>query len=186
MSKIFLPLLVSAAILAAGLHLACDDGDADQSASKSGASAQAKLPEGLLLASAPEGAHGVSETRSAAGEGQTVVVRGVVGGREEPIAQNRAILTLLDESVKTCDRMDTDDGCTTPWDACCEAPETIAQNSLAVQVVDAQGRVLEGSLAGAGGLKPLARVVVVGKYRPSPDGQSAIVEATGIFVEPGA
>ena len=63
------------------------------------------------------------------------------------------------------------------------APEAISANSLAVQVVDANGRVLEGSLAGAGGLAPLSRVVVVGRYRPSPDGQAAVLEATRLYVE---
>lgn len=186
MKKTLLHIFAIAALLAGAAVLpGCDDEASDGAPTASAAtSAQAALlPEGFVLASAPDGARGVAETRSAAQEGETVVVRGVIGGREEPIAPNRAILTLLDESVKTCDRMSEDDGCKTPWDACCEAPEVISANSLAVQVVDAQGRVLEGSLAGAGGLAPLSRVVVVGRYRPSPDGQAAVLEATRLYVE---
>lgn len=187
MSKqLFMSLLI--ALLAAGIGLACDN--AEDAAPASGGPAasageQDALPASLTLASEPEGSRSVSEVRSGASEGDTVVVRGVVGGREEPIAENRAILTLLDESVQTCDQMEmSGDGCQTPWDACCVPQETIAAKSATVQVVDAEGRPLKASLASIANLAPLSRIVVVGKYHPTADGQAATIEAQGIYVVP--
>ena len=120
--------------------------------------------------------------RAGAQEGQEVVVRGVVAGSAEPLAENRAILTLLDETVKTCDR-NPSDSCQTPWDACCEPQETISANAATVQVVDAEGRPLKAGLKGLGNIAPLSRVVIVGTFHPSADGQSAVINATGIHVE---
>ena len=174
-------LLVVLAVLPGLAGVACDDSE-DSAAPAASASPESRLPEGLILASEPDGAQSVSNLRASAGDGETVVVRGVVGGREDPIAENRAILTLLDESVETCDRMETDDGCKTPWDACCTPQETIAANLATVQVVDGKGSPLRTSLRGVDRLAPLARVIVVGKYRPSPDGQAAVIDATGIYI----
>lgn len=175
--RYLLPLLLLTTLLA----LACDQ--QDDAVPEPSANAQEVLPDGLILASAPEGAQSVAEVRAGAQEGQEVVVRGVVAGSAEPLAENRAILTLLDESIETCDRMAVDDGCETPWDACCAPPETISANAATVQVVDAEGRPLKAGLKGLGNIAPLSRVVIVGTFHPSADGQSAVINATGIHVE---
>ena len=174
-------LLAAAVLSLAGV--ACD-GAEETSTRSSTASPKATLPDGLMLTTAPQEARSVSEVRQAS-DGEKVVVRGVVAGRVDPIADNRAILTLLDESVSTCDK-NPSDSCATPWDACCEPQEVIARNSATVQIVDGEGRPLKASLKGLGTLAPLSRVVVVGTYRPTADGQAAVINATGIFVEPQA
>lgn len=173
--------LLALSMIAAFLLSGCDPGDETANSPATG-TAEPALPEGLVLASAPQGARSVAEVRASAQEGDQVVVRGVVGGREEPMAGNRAILTLLDETVKTCDQ-NPEDGCETPWDACCEPQELIAANSATVQVVDANGSPLKTGLGGIASLAPLSRVVVTGTFHPSPDGKSAVINATGIHVE---
>ena len=176
-------LALSTALFAATLGLACDDGQDAPSARTGSATPapQASLPAGLLLTSAPGDAQTVADVRKGATDGQQVVVRGVVAGRADPLAENRAILTLLDESVQTCDK-NPSDACKTPWDACCEPQDVIAANSAAIQVVDADGRPVKAGLGGLGGLKPLSRVVVVGTYHLSPDGLAATVDAEKIHV----
>ncbi|HLL88421.1 MAG TPA: hypothetical protein VK324_03885 [Tepidisphaeraceae bacterium] len=140
------------------------------------------LPTDLVLASAPAGARGVTDVRESAKPGDRVVVRGVIAGRGEPIAATRAMFTLLDPSVQTCDKSQ-DDGCKTPWDACCVTGDVIAANVATVQVVDADGRPLKAPLADVGGLAPMKQVTVVGTFRPSPDGKAATIDATGIYSE---
>lgn len=139
------------------------------------------LPSNLRLASAPADAKGVAETRTSAKNGQRVIVRGVVAGRAEPIAANRAILTLLDSSIKTCDA-NPSDSCKTPWDACCEPADVLAKNSVTVQVVDKDGRPLKTALTALDGVKPLAKLTVTGMATQSSDGVT-IVNADGIFVQ---
>lgn len=141
------------------------------------------LPANLLMTNPPAGAKPVSEVRGSAKPGEQVTVRGVVGGRADPIAENRAIITLLDPSVRTCDKVEGD-ACSSPWDACCEPTDVIAANSATVQVTDAAGNPLKTGLTGVGGLAPLKTVVVTGIYRPSPDGKAAVVDAEGLYVEP--
>ncbi len=167
----------------AGL-LGCDRAETAATAPSPAAKAQAgELPAGLILSSMPAGAQTVKQVRTGAKDGQEVVVRGMIAGRVDPIAENRAILTLLDPSMKTCDTM-AGDTCKTPWDACCETAEDIAANSVTAQVVDEAGTVLKRGLGGVAGVKPLKEVVVKGKLKVSPDGKAAVVDATGLYISP--
>jgi hypothetical protein len=187
--KYFLAIAATAMILAAGVG--CDRGESapvsshPPTASAGGADAGASdtLPATLVLTAAPADAKDVTQLRATAKSGDDVVIRGVVAGSKEPLAKHRAILTLLDPAIRTCDRM-TGDTCKTPWDACCEPTDVLVANTATVQVVGPDGRPLKAGLEGVGGIQPLKRVVVVGKYRPSPDGKAAVVDATGLYVEP--
>jgi hypothetical protein len=171
------------AVSALAAMLTASSGGCDEPVTPPRPQVSASLPGDLVISSAPEGARTVAEVRQSAAPSERVIVRGVVAGTKAPIAENRAVLTLLDESIATCDR-NPDDGCATPWDACCEPKDVIAANAVTVQVVDGQGQPLRASLAGAGGLAPLSRVVVVGTFVPSPDGKSAVVNATALHVVP--
>ena len=174
-------ILVLAASLALSAALAgC--GESESATETDTASTSASLPAGLMLDASPGDARGVAAVRKSASDGNQVIVAGVVGGRADPIADGRAIFTLLDDAIPTCDEMSMDDGCTTPWDACCEPQETITAHVASVQVVDDDGRPLELGLAGAGGIAPGDRVTVVGTFEPSPDGAAATINATGIHV----
>jgi hypothetical protein len=144
--------------------------------------ASVALPVGLLLAEPPAGAVDVIAARGSAKEGETVVIKGVVGGRAEPIAPNRAIFTAIDHTLETCDKRQ-DDACKSPWDACCEPPEKITGSMATIQVVDPSGQPLKTTLLGAGRLAPGKSVVVTGTARRPPNaGDTLIIDATGIYV----
>lgn len=130
------------------------------------------LPAGVLVSESPAGAVDVSAFREAgakAGEGgegaikpgQKVVVRGRVGGSAKPFAEGRAVMTLVGRAIKPCNEK-ADDGCTTPWDYCCDPRPTITANSVTVQVVDGRGQPLRTDLRGRKGLKELTEVTVSG------------------------
>jgi hypothetical protein len=121
--------------------------------------------------------------KKSAKDGQTVTIRGRVAGQVEPLAKNRALMTLLDSSVKTCDTI-PGDTCKTPWDACCEPADALAAHSATVQVVGTDGRPIKATLAGVGGIQPLKQVVVSGKAKRAEGADALIVEATQIYVTP--
>ena len=160
-------------------------GDDEQQAAAPGASAApvTALPAGLIVTEVPAAAQDVTAVKRDAKDGDAVVIRGKVGGAEEPMAKNRAIMTVLDPSVPTCDTM-PGETCKTPWDACCEPSDKIAANSATVQVVDASGKPLAATLENVAGLKPLSKVTVSGVARRPAGSDVLIVEANKIHVTP--
>ena len=178
--KCFLPASLVAVLSIALLAVAgCDRSDT-ASKNPEAPAATAALPAGMMVETAPADAKGVIELKGAAKDGDEVVIRGVVGGTEDPVAANQAIVTLVDAGVTTCDKMEGDT-CKTPWDACCE--KDLPAKTATVQVVGADGKPLKGSLASAG-VKPLKQVVVAGKARVPADGKALVIEATKIHVVP--
>jgi hypothetical protein len=140
------------------------------------------IPAGVFVAEAPAGAIDVVAAKASAKDGQSVVIKGLVGGQKEPLAANRAIMTVADLSLPTCDKSPMDK-CATPWDACCEPKDVISAKTLSVQVVDGAGQPLKAGLAGAGGLAPLKHVVVAGTLK-STTGDAIVVHAGKIYVAP--
>lgn len=100
---------------------------------------------------------GVTEARNTVQDGDQVVLRGWIGGRLDPFVENRAVMLLVDESLPLCD-----EGCKTPWDACCFPAEKTRANTVTVQVADATNQPLRVSLRGQGGLEPAVKVAVAG------------------------
>lgn len=143
----------------------------------------AALPAELFLAAAPEGARGVAEAKKDPKAGDEIVLRGRIGGIDDPFTNGRAIMTVADlEGMKYCGEAGEEDGCTKPWDYCCESPEAKLANTATVRVVGADGKPLAAGLEGAGGMKPLAVVVVKGKVSRI-EGGNLVVDASGIYVE---
>jgi hypothetical protein len=141
------------------------------------------IPAALVLANAPANAKDVKLAKANLKPGDEVVLHGVIGGRVDPIAQNRAIITVIDPSLQTCDKMTTgNDHCKTPWDACCEDQQTIAAAAATVQVVNDKGQPLKVGLNGHKGIAPGKDVTVTGKVR-SADEKNLVVDATGIYVK---
>jgi len=143
----------------------------------------AALPEGLILTEAPQGPLSVLAAKKSLQTGDDVVVRGLIGGRVEPFVAGRAIFQLVDSSIPTCAARGGDDHCRTPWDYCCEPKEEVTAKSVTVQVVGKDGKPLEIQLKGAGGLNPMARIIVRGKVDQKPDANTMIIRAEGIYVE---
>jgi hypothetical protein len=164
----------------AGALAACDRGPEVRNESSATTDA---VPAALVLASQPADAKDVKAVKQGAKPGDAVVLRGVIGGRAEPIAANRAILTVIDPSIQTCDKMGGgDDHCKTPWDACCEPQETIVAAAATVQVVNDAGQPLKVGLNGHKGIAPGKEVTVAGTVRTA-DANQLVVDATGIYVK---
>jgi hypothetical protein len=144
----------------------------------------ARLPENLVLRERPEGARNVNDIRLSAAADQRVVVQGVIAGRKEPLSPDRAILVLLDESIRLCSQIPGDE-CPTPWDACCEPSEVLAGASVSVEVADGTGAVVRAPLDTIPGIKPGAKLIVSGTVRTLAE-SVVMVRADGIYVEPEA
>ena len=165
--------------------IGCDGGDdapATPAPAQPTAGSATALPGGLFLDTAPDGAVELAALKKTAKPGDEVVVRGRVAGSADPLAPNRAILTLLDSAVKTCEQM-PGDSCATPWDACCEPRETLQANTATIQVVDADGKPLKATLRGAGGIDPLKELIVVGKVADAGDKNTLVINATALHVK---
>jgi hypothetical protein len=177
-------LAATLALAGVGVMIGCDgdDAPATPAPAQPTAGSAAALPGHLFLAKAPDGAVELAAAKKSAKPGDEVIVRGRVAGSENPLAPNRAILTLLDASVKTCEQM-PGDSCATPWDACCEPRETLQANTATVQVVDADGNPVKATLRGAGGIDPLKEGIVVGKVADASDKNTLVINATAFYVK---
>ena len=143
-----------------------------------------ELPESLFLKTAPENAKNVGESLTSAKPGDLIVIRGVIGGSEDPFVSHRAIMTIADRKLKSCADMGDEDHCKTPWDYCCEPRDSLKANLATVQVVGADGKVVKTDLKGQGGLEGLRKVVIAGKVAQESSKDSLVINATGVFVEP--
>ncbi len=140
--------------------------------------AEAALPEALFVSAAPSQSTGVKKIRSTAKVGDTVVVRGIIGGRKKAFLEDRAVMLLTDATLSPCP---PEEGCPTPWDFCCETKDTLLANTLTVQVVDAKGSPLKLSLDGSHGLAGTKTVVVEGLVSSTEGG--VVIDATKIHLE---
>jgi hypothetical protein len=171
-------LLIGSVILAAVVVVGCDSEPPQPQTSQNQSAKPDALPADLFATTAPDGAVDVVAAKSMA-EGQAVVIKGVVAGQLEPLAANRAIMTVADASLQTCNKT-PGDTCATPWDACCEPKDVIAAKTISVQVIGADGQPLKAGLKDAGNLAPNKQVVVSGTTRKVAD--ALVVQAKHIHV----
>ncbi len=140
--------------------------------------------ESFILKTAPENAQPIYTTRESAKPGDTITVHGKVMGSKDVFVPGRAILQLGDpETITSCD-LKGDDHCTTPWDVCCDDPDTVKESTLTVQVVDADGNLIKSGLKGVSGIKELSELVVTGKVAEGSNEDNLMLNATGIYVKP--
>ncbi len=139
------------------------------------------LPSGFFLAAAPKEAVEVKDSKPKAKVGETVTIIGRIGGSREPFVDGRAIFTLVDTRLKACGEGAEEDGCKTPWDYCCEPRKELTANMATVRIVGADGQPLKSGLKNVQGLKPLARVTVVGTVAEA-EGGVLVVNASGVHV----
>lgn len=126
----------------------------------------------LALAQKPAGAIAVVEAKKAGAADACVVA-----GRVANLVPGFAVFTLMDTSLPYCGEKNKEDGCKTPWDYCCDSAETRTANSLLVEVRDANGKPIAGSL---GDLRLLDAVTVAGKLTKDEHGNHVLL-ATGWF-----
>ena len=180
-TKLALVALLAAPVI--GFYAGCDRGDTQSSNATNTSTPSAEpLPASLILAEAPANAKNVGEIVKDAKEGEEVVVAGKVGGRKEPFVAGRALMTVVDLTQTSCKEMEGDH-CPTPWDYCCVPQSELAPNLATVQFVGADGKPLKADLASVNGLKPLSEVVIKGNVVRAADGQSLVINATGLYVK---
>jgi hypothetical protein len=140
------------------------------------------IPNGLFLGEAPSGAQDLSEARKKGNlkPGQTVTLRGVVGGGKDPFVAGRAVFTLMGTALKPC-TANPDDHCKTPWDYCCETKADIAANSATVRVADSKGNPLRTDLKGRASVKELSEVIVTGTVA-SAESDGVVINASSLHV----
>jgi hypothetical protein len=142
----------------------------------------AALPEGMYATgTAPADAKWVEEARASAKKGESIVLRGYIGGSVTPFIDDRAIVTLMGNGLRSCADMG-EDHCKTPWDYCCETAQDIAAHSATIQVVDPTGQILRAGLK-RGGVKELAEVIVVGTVAAA-DKKVFLINATALYAVP--
>ncbi len=131
-----------------------------------------RVPERFWLAELPAGAVDVAAAHQSATDGTEIVVRGVVGGSEEPFVEGLAAFTIVDPAEKSCvgDGM----GCATPWDYCCVDPATLAKASATIELHEGDV-LLAARPRGFHGLDHLVTVVVSGTARRDAHGNLTVV-----------
>lgn len=170
-----------------GLSLAggCDRGPRDASSTPAAKPAPpaTQLPAGLFLDAEPPGAMNVADVKRDPPVTGEVVLRGRIGGQKEPIVAGRAVFMIADMRLPVCG-VGKQACCDTPWDYCCESPETKLANTATIQVVDADGHPLKVELGKVHGLAPQKEVVVRGTIARRDDAGVLIVTASGIWIKP--
>ncbi len=165
--------IVQTSLLTAAIVLASCSKSESEAPEQSAADAPA-----WVLAVAPSDAVSIVEAKSTVKEGDHVVLRGRIGGRKEPLTSGSPVFTVMDLEIPHCGE-NALDACRTPWDYCCETPETITTNSATVQVVDELGQPISDDLK-AFGIEALDEIIVVGTVAPRANEEVLTVRATGI------
>jgi hypothetical protein len=150
---------------------------------KPASAAESALPTGLLAEKALKGAVSVTKARETAKAGESVTVRGNIGGRAVALSPKLAIAVLADEKAITPCNAIPGDSCKVPWDYCCETPEKLKAATATIQVKDAKGKLVKAPLRGLGELKELSTVIVSGTVDAASDKDVLIINATAIHVE---
>ena len=148
-----------------------------------------RIPPEVFVTEAPKDAKGgeakdvAALKKSARKKGDTVVLRAKIGGRAEPFVRNRAVFTVADRALKSCDEI-PGETCPRPWDYCCESPESKKANLATIQFTGADGKPLKVGAQSVGGLEPLALIVVEGIVSEVDENGTFVVDAKKVFVEP--
>ncbi|WFB36112.1 hypothetical protein P3T73_18320 [Kiritimatiellota bacterium B12222] len=132
-----------------------------------------------------QGVSSLTDLHAAAKPGDEVVFEAKVMGSKTPFVEGRALMVVGDEShLVSCDLMEEEGHCETPWDVCCATREDLLSGSATVQVVDENGKVLSADLRGVHGLQELSRVRVSGVVSALSSPQALLINATAIEVLP--
>jgi hypothetical protein len=132
-----------------------------------------------MLTAAPSDSIGVLEAKSQAAEGDTIHLKGIIGGRVDAMSAESAVFVMVDDSIDNpC--VSDDDHCATPWDYCCTTPKVLMQSSATIQLVDADGKTIASDLR-THGINPLDQVHIVGTVGPRSTSDVLTVRASGIY-----
>lgn len=151
-------------------------------------SAEAVAPDPVLekffTAEAIPDAQAIHTARTTAKPGDRISLKGSLIGREKIFVDGRASFILGDpEKLTSCDKMEEEDHCETPWDACCDSKEVKKIGIAAIQILGDDGRVLSGNLKGTKGMKELSSITLTGTVAENSTADNLIINATKIHVE---
>jgi hypothetical protein len=159
--------------------IGCDKSNSAGSGDR--AEVKAEIPAAVFQMPKPIDAKEVVDIKHSANVGDSVVVRGRIAGSKDPFVSGRAMFTLADAKLPLCSEM-AEDKCPTPWDLCCEPKDRLAEHTLTIEIDDASGKALTGTLRNVGGLAPGKTVFVKGHVTQKPSAQAMIIRAEGISV----
>ena len=166
------------AILALFMIAGCDGTD---DVGQSAGLVKASLPLGFFVKTSPGTPVPVQQLKAQAQPGDEAIVRVVVGGDKNVFVEDRAIVKVVDASVKNpC--LDKDDDCPTPWDYCCSKAE-LPPHRATVKVTDEQNQTLRLCLKGQDMLEELQVLVVKGVVAAGSDQSNLVINAHCIFPE---
>ncbi len=138
----------------------------------------------VIVNTEPKDAQAIYKTRKTAVVGDVITVHGKVMGRIDPFVPGRAIMVLGDpQTITSCDLI-PDDVCETPWDVCCDDPDTIKDSTLTIQVVDTDGNLIKSGFKGVANIKELSQLVVKGVVAEGSNKDNLLLNATAVFVKP--
>ncbi|PQO41963.1 hypothetical protein C5Y97_02655 [Blastopirellula marina] len=133
-----------------------------------------------MLSESPSNPQDVIAAKESAEDTNEVTLVGRIGGSHDPWIEGRAIFTIVDSSLQSCDKI-PGDSCPTPWDYCCRTDKLPTASAL-VKVVDENGEPIQSDARDLLGVRELTEVVVQGKAKRD-EGGNLTVLASGIYVK---
>ena len=133
-----------------------------------------------ILSEVPSDPQNVINAKESVEDDSEVTLVGRIGGSTDPWIEGRAIFTIVDSSLQSCERI-PGDNCPTPWDYCCRTDKVPSASAL-VKVVDETGQPIKSDARELLGVRELTEVVVQGKAQRD-DGGNLTILASRIYVK---
>jgi hypothetical protein len=153
-------------------------GCGDQGTASNSSTSAATVTPSWLINDRPSEWLEIGSAKQTVEAGQTVTLRGRIGGRDNPISSESAAFVMVDVSIPSCADIEGDN-CPKPWDYCCEPRESLAANIATVIVLDEDGTHTRVNLNDAG-LSPLDEVMVTGTVDARPNQNVLTIRATSV------
>ena len=167
--------------LMAFIFVSCKEQGAKTPAVQTPPAEQVAIPDSLF-SPITEAPLSVSEAKTKKA-GEEVIVSGKILGAQSVFVDNRASFIIGDPTHLTSCDLRKGDNCKSPWDVCCEGTKKIQANTLSIQVLDQDGKILKTSLEGKGGLNKLSELVVKGTISDQSSDKFTIINASSIQVK---
>lgn len=142
-------------------------------------------PELMAIIDAPveTEASDIHLIRETAKPGDTITVKGWIMGNMSPFVEGRAAFILGDPKVITACSERPGDGCTTPWDNCCDDDKDIQRATATIQIVGEDGRVLKEGIEGVEGIEKLSKLLVTGTVAEGSTPKNLVINASAIDLQ---